>query len=76
MRVTIMYRNSYKGGNGWTYYPIDNNCKQCGEKRGKPELRNFCEDGYWHNLSVWENPCGHIDYYKDCYLESKKNGIS
>jgi hypothetical protein len=76
MNVTIMYRNSYHGGDGWTYYPllvtIMNNCPKCGAPRGKPKPHNQCEDGEFFCVDVWNNPCGHLDSYKDVYFESRK----
>lgn len=76
MRVTIMYRNNYEGGDGWTYYPkvvtISDTCPVCGGKRGTPKGHNFCEDGEWFNVDIWDNPCGHIDKYKDVYFEAKE----
>lgn len=71
-----MYRNNWVGGDGWTYYPkaieISDNCPICGAKRGTPQNKHFCEDGEWFDVDVWENYCGHIDKYKDCYFESEK----
>lgn len=76
MKVTIMYRNNYEGGDGWTYYPltvvIGETCPVCGKKRGQPYPYRFCEDGEWFTVDKWENPCGHIDKYKDCFLEAKE----
>ena len=76
MRVTIMYRNNYDGGDGWTYFPmtieIADVCPICREKRGTPYPHRFCEDGEWYVVDKWENPCGHLDKYKDCYYEYKK----
>lgn len=73
--VTIMYRNSWSGGDGWTYYPVTvtiaATCPVCGEPRGTPTRRLFCEDGEWYDLDVWENPCGHLDRYQDVYAEAK-----
>ena len=75
MKVTVMYRNNWFGGNGWTYYPktveISNCCPVCGKLRGKPKPYNFCEDGTWYTVDKWINPCGHIDFYKDCLIEAK-----
>ena len=75
MIVTIMYRNNYDGGCGWIYYPItveiSDECPICGAKRGTPFSYRFCEDGEWFVVSKWNNPCGHIDKYKDCFFESK-----
>ncbi|MBE8233009.1 MAG: hypothetical protein HAW67_04680 [Endozoicomonadaceae bacterium] len=75
MRATIMYRNSYDGGDGWTFYPMTVNistcCPQCGEPRGSTTTRRFCEDGEWFDVDTWENACGHVDRYHDVYQESK-----
>lgn len=74
MQVTIMYRNTFTGGDGWRYYPmtvtIADDCPKCGCKRGKPYYYRFCEDGEWFEVEKWENPCGHIDTYKECFFEN------
>lgn len=74
MRVTIMYRNNWFGGDGWTYYPVTveiaDRCPQCGGPRGKPKLHRFHENGDWFTVHVWENPCGHVDRYRDVLAES------
>ncbi len=74
MQVRVMYRNSFEGGDGWTYYPVEveigDNCPICGEKRGVPRMQSFCYDGDWYGLSTWSNPCGHIDTYKDVLIEA------
>lgn len=76
MRVTIMFRNSYTGGDGWQYYPlrieIGDKCPICGGQRGKPHNHHFCEDGEWFDVDKWENPCGHVDKYKDVYFEAQE----
>lgn len=76
MIVTIMYRNSYDGGDGWRYYPmnikIGDNCPVCGGKRGEPSQRTYCEDGEWYTVDNWINSCGHLDKYVDCYHEAKR----
>ena len=75
MRVTIMYRNNYDGGDGWTYYPmtidIGDNCPQCGCPRGKPRIHTQCEDGEYFHVHVWTNECGHVDFYQSVYEEHK-----
>ena len=77
MKVTVMYRNNWFGGDGWTYYPktieINATCPKCGQPRGNPISKRFCEDGEWFDIDCWVNPCGHVDMYKDCLLESEKN---
>lgn len=76
MQVTIMYRNSFEGGDGWTYYPkqitIGDNCPVCNAKRGMPYNHHFCEDGEWFDVDKWDNPCGHVDKYSDCFNEAKQ----
>lgn len=75
MIVTIMYRSTYDGGDGWTVHPITveiaDNCPRCGLKRGVPSWIRQCEDGDWYDVNVWKNPCGHVDMYRDVYKEAK-----
>jgi hypothetical protein len=74
MKVTIFYRNSFSGGDGWTYYPMEvtigNACPTCGAPRGVPEPGTVIEDGERYSVSVWRNECGHLDTYRDCYHEA------
>ncbi len=76
MRVTIMYRNNFDGGDGWTSYPITvqiaDNCPQCGEKRGTPYNYHFCEDDEWFSVDKWDNPCGHLDTYRKVLQEYRQ----
>ena len=76
MNVTIMYRNSYDGGDGWIYHPlkitIADTCPRCGQKRGQPRPHTFCEDGEWFTVDRWVNACGHVDSYRNAYLEAKE----
>ena len=76
MKVAVMYRNSWFGGDGWTYYPktieISDKCPICGKPRGKTKPYRFFEDGEWFVVDRWVNSCGHIDDYKDCLIEAKK----
>lgn len=46
-------------------------CPVCGQPRGEPFNLNFCEDGEWFSCDRWDNPCGHIDLYKDVIAEAK-----
>jgi hypothetical protein len=48
---------------------IARNCPVCGKPRGKPSPYRFCEDGEWFIVDKWDNPCGHIEKYKNCYFE-------
>lgn len=74
MTVTVMYRNNFFGGDGWTYYPktvtISAFCPVCGGRRGTPTWHQQCEDGEWFQVNVWENTCGHKDTYKDVLIEA------
>lgn len=74
MIVTIMYRNNWFGGDGWTYYPVTveirDYCPVCGAKRGEPQARSYCEDGEHYTVDNWTNPCGHVDTYGMAYRES------
>lgn len=74
MQVTIFYRNSFIGGDGWTYYPlrleIGDRCPKCGGPRGKVHHALVIEGGEFFLVDGWENPCGHVDLYKDCFFES------
>lgn len=76
MIVTIMYRNTYEGGDGWIYGPmvveIADTCPICGSQRGVPYPHRFCEDGEWMDVDKWDNPCGHVDKYRDAFHESKR----
>lgn len=76
MTVTVMYRNNWFGGDGWTYYPktitISAFCPKCGQRRGKPYQINQHEDGEWFSLDRWDNPCGHLDTYREALLEARQ----
>lgn len=80
MKVTIMYRNTFHGGDGWTYYPmrleIADKCPKCGGERGKPYGYNFHEDGEWFHVEKWENPCGHIDTYREVWHEARRQTVA
>lgn len=73
MKVTVMYRNNFFGGDGWTYYPVEvkiaETCPKCGGKRGEPRGYNFVEDGQAFHVNKWDNPCGHIDFYENVLIE-------
>ena len=55
---------------------ISDFCPKCGQKRGKPALKRFCEDGEWYDVSCWQNPCGHIDKYQDVIAEAEHAAAS
>lgn len=76
MKVTIMFRDNWFGGDGWRFYPITIeigvNCPVCGGKRGEPKKHRFKECGEWFTVDTWVNPCGHIDDYKSCINEAEQ----
>lgn len=49
---------------------IDAVCPQCGGPRGEVRGHNQYEDGVSFHVNVWNNPCGHIDYYGEVILEA------
>lgn len=75
MKPIIMYRNSFVGGDGWTYHTmqieIADTCPICGGPRGEPKSYRFHEDGEWRVVDQWDNPCGHVDTYFNAWKESE-----
>lgn len=45
-------------------------CPRCGGPRGEVRGHNFCSDGEWAHVNVWDNPCGHVDMYADVIREA------
>jgi hypothetical protein len=60
--------------NGWDVrvspVEISAYCPVCGGPRGEPKWHHFCEDGEWLTCQTWDNPCGHVDLYKDVLKEA------
>lgn len=50
-------------------------CPKCGGPRGAICGHNQCEDGEWFHVNVWDNPCGHVDYYSTMLMEAKLNAF-
>ena len=75
---TIFFRNTYTGGDGWIFYPlkvlIGARCPRCGGPRGEAKPGRVFEDGDVFYVDSWENPCGHVDNYADCYREARRLG--
>jgi len=73
MTRIIFYRNSYAGGDGWTYYTmpvqLSDNCPKCGQPRGEAHPGRVIEDGEVFCVDTWVNPCGHQGLYRDCWQE-------
>ncbi len=72
MKARIIVRTN----GGWTVniveVEISDFCPICGEKRGEPKNYNFYENDESFSCDTWNNPCGHIDFYKDVLEEAKK----
>lgn len=45
-------------------------CPQCGGPRGKVRGMNGCDDGDYYHVNVWDNPCGHNDWYHNVLVEA------
>lgn len=45
-------------------------CPRCGGPRGKVCGLNQHIDGDWYHLNVWDNKCGHIDWYHNVLVEA------
>lgn len=69
MQVTIIHK--VNGQTQPVTVTIDDCCRFCGEKRGAPRPHRMFSDGKWHNVNIWNNPCGHIDLHQDVYNESR-----
>lgn len=80
MTVTVRDRSAEpKWGHGLTRVAtrkitIPATCPQCGGPRGEPRGMNQCEDGVFYWTQVWDNPCGHVDYYADVIAEAQLVG--
>lgn len=59
---------------GWNLHvvnvEISSHCPVCGGIRGEPKWHHFCEDGDWLVCQTWNNPCGHVDLYRDLLIEA------
>ena len=73
MIVNVIQRNATDLNMKIITLKISPFCPICGEKRGKPEQKSFCEDGEWYVCDTWNNPCGHVDLYKDVIQEAQGN---
>lgn len=50
---------------------ISTRCRVCGGRRGEPYGMNVCDDGAYYWVQGWDNPCGHIDLYRDVVQEAE-----
>lgn len=78
MKVTVVDREAMNRAWGspglytviTKYVEISDDCPVCGEPRGKPVMIPYCEDGHHYSVDQWNNPCGHVDLYKDVLQEA------
>lgn len=58
---------------GWLYgvksVVVEWKCPECGQDMGEPTLKQFCEDGEFYSVHVWNNACGHVAKYKDLKVQ-------
>lgn len=66
MTVTIYSRNDW---NGTRTVTISTFCS-CGQRRGTPFLTVYWKDERCYQVHKWENPCGHVETYKDVLNEA------
>lgn len=45
-------------------------CRVCGGPRGVPRNMNQADDGAYYSVDVWDNPCGHVDFYSEVVKEA------
>lgn len=50
---------------------ISDRCRSCGGPRGVPRNLNQCDDGAYYSTDVWDNACGHVDYYDAVWAEAQ-----
>jgi len=50
-------------------------CPTCNGPRGEPWATTQCEDGDWLHIDRWNNPCGHVDRYRDVAKEAIRSSI-
>ena len=70
MKVTVVDRQAMAAAWGHGLYTIltrtleiSDTCPVCGGPRGTPRNHHMYEDGDTATVSVWDNPCGHVDKY-------------
>lgn len=51
---------------------ISDFCPVCGGKRGTPKKGLSYDGSRRLVVDMWENPCGHIDYYSNVRAEYQK----
>ena len=74
MEVTIMYRGTKI--DHVAVVTIADKCPICGQKRGNTRLGRAYDGSKPYDVDVWENSCGHTDYYNAVYHEAITNGYN
>lgn len=54
---------------------ISTSCPICAGPRGIPRNLNQCDDGAYYSVDVWDNPCGHRDWYEDVVTEARAEAV-
>ena len=67
MKVTVVCRRDWSIST--PTIQISDSCPVCGGPRGKPYHFRFHELGDWWSVNRWDNPCGHVDKYRDVLKE-------
>jgi hypothetical protein len=81
MKVRVRDRSAEKPwGVGFTdpvvrIVEISVRCPACGGLRGTPRNLNQCDDGAHYSVDVWDNPCGHVDYYAAVVKEAAHSNM-
>jgi hypothetical protein len=68
--VKVMDRTRKSADDYLRTIEIANTCPSCGGPRGKPFQRTIYEHGRPYTVSEWDNPCGHVDTYRDVLAEA------
>ncbi|MDX8367710.1 hypothetical protein [Cytobacillus sp. IB215665] len=63
--ITVPNRDSQGWLHGTKNMKVEWTCPTCGQEMGQPTAKQFCEDGEFYNVNVWENDCGHVAKYTD-----------
>ena len=76
MRVTIRVQALEAPWGSGPFRPVTrqveiaDTCPRCGGPRGEPQGKNEYSDGEAWRVQTWDNPCGHIDLYRDVAREA------
>lgn len=73
MVVEVPVIQNHEGFEYWVRkVRISKYCKRCGGERGKPYKTRSYDGSRFVCCDGWQNPCGHVDLYKDVVEESRE----